>query len=102
MDAIGQMDYPGSPAVDVLWRHGQIDDQRRAEAKKYIDSLTIWLSNKSLEDAVADQPEYAKILAKIYNTLGVMNDKKRWLVMCLRKTLKEHAYTPWDFAAEHN
>ena len=49
LDAIGQLDYPRSPAVDVLWRHGQIDDQRRTEAKCYIDALSAWISGVPLD-----------------------------------------------------
>ena len=51
--AIGDLDYPGSPAIDVLWRHGQIDDERREEAKRYIYCITAWLDGKTAEQATA-------------------------------------------------
>lgn len=101
LEAIGDLDYPGSPAVDVLWRHGQIDDDRRAEAKTYIDALTAWLAGTDLAAAQAAQPENAERLSQIYEALGEPNEEKRWLALSLRKTLKEHAYTPWDVIAEY-
>jgi hypothetical protein len=102
MGAIGQLDYPGSPAVDVLWRRGQIDDERRAEAKRYVFCLTAWLEGKDLAQAESERPDCSTLLQKTYTALGKMDDCKGWLAMCLRKTLKEHAYTPWDVIAEHD
>jgi len=102
MDAIGDLDYPGSPAVDVLWRNGQVDDARRALAKAYADALGVWLSGKPLPSAQRAQPDSADLLARVYEALGQTNEEKRWLAMCLRKTLKEQAYTPWDFIAEYH
>jgi hypothetical protein len=100
LDAVGKLDYPRSPAVDVLWRFGQIDDQRRDEIKRYITAVNTWLTVVSLDDAVAKQPDNSQILSKVYRFLGEIDENKRWLVMCLSKTLKEHAYTPWDFINE--
>ncbi len=100
LDAIGQLDYPRSPAVDVLWRHGQIDDQRRAEAKCYIDALSAWISGVPLDKVKSQQTGNNAILDKVYTALGETDDYKRWLAMTLRKTLKEHTYTSWDFIAE--
>lgn len=102
LDAIGDLDYPGSPAVDVLWRHGAIDEARRARAKGYIDALNAWLAGMDLEMAKAEQPENAARVAQIFEALGAMVDEKRWLAMCLRKTLKELVYTPWDFIHEYD
>lgn len=102
LDAIGDLDYPGSPAVDVLWRHGEFDDDRRAQAKAYVTALSAWLAAEDLAAAQAAHPEDAELVAKIYEALGEVNDQKRWLAMCLRKTLKEHAYTPWDFIEEYD
>ena len=100
LNAVGKLDYPRIPAVDVLWRFGQIDDQRRDEAKSYITALNTWLTGLSIEEARASQPDNIALLDKIYNTLGNMDESKRWLAMCLSKTLKEHAYAPWDFIDE--
>ncbi len=102
LDAIGNLDYPGSPAVDVLWRHGQIDEERRAEAKRYVVCLNAWLAETPLVEAQSEWPDCATRLEKTYTALGTMDNEKRWLAMCLQKTLKEHAYTPWDFIAEHD
>jgi hypothetical protein len=100
LDAIGQMDYPRSPAVDVLWRQGQIDDQRRMLAMAYIWGMNAWLSGLTLAEAKSQQSDNSVVLEKVYSTLGEVDSQKRWLAMCLRKTLKEHAYTPWDFIKE--
>ncbi len=102
LDAIGDLDYPGSPAVDVLWRDGQVDDVRRAHARAYADALGAWLSGRSLPSAQGDHPDSADLLTRIYEALGEPNEEKRWLAMSLRKTLKEHAYTPWDYIAEYD
>ena len=102
LDAIGDLDYPGSPAVDVLWRHGAIDETRRARAKGLIDAVNAWLAGMDLATAKAEQPENAARVAQVYDALGEMDDYKRWLAMCLRKTLKELAYTPWDFIDEYD
>lgn len=100
LQAIGELDYPGSPAVDVLWRHGAIDDARRVRAKQLIDALGAWLDGVELVMAQEAMPDSAGQLADVYAALGDSTDEKRWLAMCLRKTLKEHAYTPWDFINE--
>jgi hypothetical protein len=102
LGAIGDLDYPGSPAVDVLWRHGAIDEERRARAKGYIDAVNAWLAGMDVETAKAEYPENAARIVQIFEALGAMDDAKRWLAMCLRKTLKELAYTPWDFINEYD
>ena len=102
LDAIGDLDYPGSPAVDVLWRHGAIDEARRDRAKGYVDAVNAWLAGMDLATAEAEQPENAARVAQVFEALGEMDDQKRWLAMCLRKTLKELAYTPWDFINEYD
>jgi hypothetical protein len=102
VDAIGNLDYPGSPAVDVLWRHGDIDDDRRSQARSYVVALDAWLTGTGLGVAQVAHPEDAELLARVYEALGESNDQKRWLAMSLRKTLKEHAYTPWDFIGEYD
>ena len=101
MKSIGELDYPGYPAVNVLWRNGQIDDERREEAKRYIYSISSWLDGKNVEEAKIERQECSRLLDKVYTVLGEMSDHKRWLAMSLSKTLKEHAYTPWDFIGEY-
>jgi hypothetical protein len=101
LDAIGDLDYPGSPAVDVLWRYGDIDESRRERAKGYVDAMNAWLAGMDPATAKDEQPENAARVAQVYEALGAMDDRKRWLAMCLRKTLKELAYTPWDFINEY-
>jgi hypothetical protein len=100
--AVGDLDYPGNPAIDVLWRHGDIDDERRARAKAYIAALSAWLDRVDLDAAKAAHPEHEDVLEMTYQKLGEINDEKRWLAMSLRKTLKEHTYTPWDVIQEYD
>jgi hypothetical protein len=100
LDAIGKLDYPRSPAVDVLWRFGQIDEDRRKEVKQYINALDNWLQDMGIEQAKQQQSDNTSVVDKVYDLLGESDDNKRWLAMCLKKTLKEHVYTPWDFINE--
>ncbi len=99
--AIGVGDYPGSPAVDVLWRHGQIDEERRDTAKRYTYCMQAWAEEKPEEEAADERPECRELLAHIYATLGEPDECKRWLALSLAKTLKEHAYRSWDFIADY-
>jgi len=101
LNAIGALDYPGSPAVDVLSRHGQIDDARREVAKQYIACIRAWLDGKGLKEAKAENGIGAELAGKVYSALGERDDHKRWLAMSLVKTLKEYAYMPWDFISEY-
>lgn len=100
--AIGALDYPGSPAVDVLWRHGMIDEERRAQVRSYIDVIGAWLADTDLETTKTAQPDNADCAVQVFEMLGEPSEEKRWLAMSLRKTLKEHAYTPWDFISEYD
>jgi hypothetical protein len=67
-----------------------------------VDALGAWLSGTPLSAAQGAQPDNTDLLSRIYETLGQPNEEKKWLAMSLRKTLKEHAYTPWDFIAEYD
>jgi hypothetical protein len=102
LSAIGNLDYPRSPAVDVLWRHDQMDDERRVQARCYIRALDAWLDDLDLSSAREAYPACAAVIDSAYAALGEANEEKRWLAMSLRKTLKEHAYTPWDTIAEYD
>lgn len=102
VSAIGKLDYPRYPAIDVLSRRGQIDEERRDQARRYIHCLASWLEGKDMDSAKADRPDCSELLGRTYAALGQADDYKRWLVMSLAKTLKEHTYLPWDFIAEHS
>lgn len=102
IEAIGEMDYPGMPAVDVLWRHGDIDDERRAHAKCYVHAIDAWLDGKRSDEAGATHPGCVEHVEKVYTSLGEADGVKRWLAMTLRKTLKERSYTPWDVIDEYD
>ena len=51
-------------------------------------------------DAKKENQAPARLLDKTYASLGEMTPHKKWLAMAMAKTLKEHAYTPWDFIAD--
>ena len=100
MTAIGKLDYPRYPAIDVLSRHGQLDNERLTQVQRYVYCLEAWLAGKSLAEAAAERKDCPKLIEKTYTELGDRTDEKRWLVMAMVKTLKEHAYSPWHFIAE--
>ncbi len=97
--AIGEGTYLGRPAVDVLTRAWEVDDQRRGRAKKYVQTLQAWSEGKSAQEAqqvVGD----AELCAELYATLGPLAEHKAWLVASLAHTLKAFAYEAQDLLAE--
>ncbi len=97
--AIGDGTYPGRPAVDVLTRAWEIDDQRRGRAKTYMQTLQAWSAGKSVEEAqqVAGNSE---LCAELYSTLGPLGEHKAWLAASLAHTLKAFAYEAQDLLDE--
>lgn len=87
LNAIGAQDYPGAPAVDVLSRAWEIDDERRARFKTYVRALTAWTDGDAIQGDEAEQVRAA---------LGSPDDNKRWLAASLAKTLKAFAYDEAD------
>lgn len=100
IEAIGKKDYSGSPALDVLPSYGDIDHERRGKVKEYIYCLTSWAEGKDVEDAVAESKVSKKLLQDIYIYLGELDEEKKWLALCLTKTLKEKASSPEDVVSE--
>ena len=96
--AIGSSDYPGMPAVDVLWRHARIDDERRGQFKAYYQALRAWLAGKPLDRAA----EGADEADEVYAALGESDPAKVWLAESLAKTLAECVLLPEDVIAEHD
>ena len=102
--AIGEGTYSGRPAVDVLTRVWEIDDQRRGRAKTYVQTLQAWSEGKPVEEAqqVSGDPE---LCVELYRTLGPFAAHKAWLAASLAHTLKAFAYEAQDLldeAAEAN
>ncbi len=95
LSAVGELDYPGAPAVDVLWRFEQIERERRERFIAYAKAIRAWL-DESEEAGEAD--EYQETFA----ALGDPTPMKRWLAASLLKTLRELAYEPEDFFEEHS
>ena len=97
--AIGEGTYPGRPAVDVLTRAWEMDDQRRSRAKTYVQTLQAWSAGKPVEEAqqVAGDPE---LCAELYGILGPFAAYKVWLAASLAHTLKAFAYEAQDLLDE--
>ena len=97
--AIGEGTYPGQPAVDVLTRDWEMDDQRRSRAKAYVQTLQAWSEGKSAEEAqqVAGDSE---LCAELYSILGPLEEHKAWLAASLAQTLKAFAYEAQDLLDE--
>ena len=97
--AIGDGTYVGRPAVDVLTRAWEIDDQRRGRAKAYVRILQAWSEGKSVEEAqqvVGD----SELCAELYGILGQLAEHKAWLAASLVHTLKAFAYEAQDLLDE--
>ena len=97
--AIGEGTYPGRPAVDVLTRVWEMDDQRRGRAKTYVQTLQVWSEGKPVEEAqqVAGDPE---LCAELYGILDPFEEYKAWLSASLAHTLKAFAYEAQDLLDE--
>jgi hypothetical protein len=97
--AIGDGTYVGRPAVDVLTRAWEMDDQHRGQAKMYVQTLQAWSEGKSAEEAqqVAGDSE---LCAELYATLGPFEERKAWLAASLAHTLKANAYEAQDLLGE--
>ncbi len=97
--AIGEGTYSGQPAVDVLTRAWEMDDQRRSRAKTYVQTLQAWSEGKSAEEAqqVAGDSE---LCVELYATLGPFAEHKAWLAASLAHTVKTFAYEAQDLLDE--
>ena len=93
--AIGDGTYPGLPAVDVLWRAWEIDDERKAVIRGYVNALRRWSEGVSPDEAIASNAPREQVEA-IYSLLGRSDEHKRWLAASLAKTLDVHAPSPED------
>lgn len=92
--AVGELDYPGAPAVDVLWRFEQIEQERRGRFIAYAKAIRAWLDESEATGETAECQE-------TFASLGDAAPEKRWLAESLLKTLRELAYEPEDFFEEH-
>jgi len=100
IEAIGKKGYTGSPALDVLPSYEDIDHERRDKVKEYIYCLTSWAEGKELEDAVSEFKASENLLRNIYIHLGELDEERKWLALCLTKTLKERVSSPEDVVSE--
>ena len=97
--AIGEGTYPGRPAVDVLTRDWEMDDQRRSRAKTYVQTLQAWSEGKAVEEAQQGAGD-SELCAELYGILGPLEEHKAWLAASLAHTLKAFAYEAQDLLDE--
>jgi hypothetical protein len=100
IEAIGDKDYPGSPALDVLPSHAGVDTGRREKVKEYIYCLNSWTEGKDVEDAVGEFRVNENLLRTVYIHLGDLDDDKRVLSLCLSDSLDELVSSPEDIVSE--
>ncbi len=96
IEAIGEKDYPGSPALDVLPSHDGIDSERREQVKEYIYCLSSWADGKSVEDAVSEFKASEKLLRNTYVHLGELDEERKMLAQTLVQHLDEAVSSPED------
>jgi len=100
IEAIGEKDYPGSPALDVLPSHDGIDSERREKVKEYIYCLKSWAEEKSVEDAVSEFKASEKLLRNTYSHLGELDEEKKALAQGLANDLDGKVSSPEDAILE--
>ena len=98
--AVGEKDYDGSPALDVLPSHEDIDRDLREKVKEYIYCLTSWVEEKDLEDAVAEFKADERFLRNTYMQLGELDEEKKSLATFLAENLQEKVASPEDIVSE--
>ncbi len=98
--AIGEKNYQGSPALDVLPSHEDISRELREKVKEYIYCLSSWADGKDLEDVVAEFKADEKLLRNTYAKLGTRDEEKKTLALSLTKSLEEKVSSPEDVVAE--
>jgi hypothetical protein len=93
--AIANDTYPRYPAVDVLTRHGEVDEDRRAAFTAWSRALFAWSRGETSEA----QLELNGRQVDIDQLLGERTRDKEWLSASLAKTLKRFTFTPRDHVA---
>jgi hypothetical protein len=100
IEAIGNRDYPGSPALDVLPSYEVINSDRKEKVREYIHCLLCWAEAKDVEDAVAEFKSNEKLLRNTYIQLGELDEDKKSLALMLAKILKDQISSPEDAISE--
>ena len=98
--AVGDKDYQGSPALDVLPSHEDIDREVRERVREYIYCLNSWADGKDVEDVVAEFKADEKLLRNTYAKLGTQDEEKKSLALSLTESLEEKVASPEDIIAE--
>lgn len=100
IEAIGAMNYPGNPAIDVLPSQDDIDQERRDIIKDYIFGLSSWLKGIELEDALGEFKANEKILRNVYIHLGDLDEDKKHLIQYLIDALSDKVSSPDDVISQ--
>lgn len=88
--AIGEGTYPGYPAVDVLTRSWQVDEERRGHFAEWARGLADWASGQAVDDELVLNGQ--RVLLR--QVLGEPTGEKAWLAASLSKTLRAFVETP--------
>ena len=88
--AIGEGTYPGYPAVDVLTRSWQVDEERRLHFAEWARALARWAEGASADDGLVLNGEQVSLR----QMLGKPTGEKAWLAASLSKTLRAFVETP--------
>jgi hypothetical protein len=93
--AIGSGTYPRYPAVDVLVRRWEVDEERRSAFAGWSRALLAWSRGERVPTALplAGGP------TRVDELLGPRTPEKAWLAASLAKTLKAFAFTASDRVA---
>jgi hypothetical protein len=94
LGAIGSLDYPGRPAVNVLDRAWEIDIDRRGRFVSYVRALEAWAADEDAPSGVGGEAR------QVFATLQENDSERRWLAASLAKTLKTFTYRPEDDITE--
>jgi len=79
-------------AGEIVPLPGAGEERKRIhrEVTNYVHVLGSWLANRSLEEAASIWPPSEETGCRVYGVLGDITPRKRWLVACLWKKLKEN------------
>ena len=90
--AVGSGTYPGYPAVDVLARSWQVDDERRTWFRDWSQALAAWSRGEEVDRPLTLDGEPAQL----EQLLGDRTQEKAWLAASLARTVWAFVMTPAD------
>ena len=92
--AVGTGTYPRYPAVDVLTRSWQIDEERRTWFRDWSQALGAWSRGEETRPLTLDGEP-----VEVEQLLGERTKEKAWLAASLARTVWAFVMTPFDRVA---